>query len=180
MCMRRGHQAEFHTAGRKQAEKERELANIEQHYARLKRSDNGLDSGLTLPKGHEGEGRGEAASGTQDNQLDSPPVSAMVEVVTKSVEMALCSLLESGGHFSVGAIPQSPRQENHKLQLEKAMEPSYQRNFILAEVHHLFKEKLKIEQDINFITHEPAEAADVHAYEYKDGPDADTDNLPPS
>ncbi|KAI6111449.1 hypothetical protein F5141DRAFT_1214971 [Pisolithus sp. B1] len=124
--------------------------------------DNGLDSGLTLPEEHEGEGGEEAASGTQDNQLDSPPVSAMVEVVTKSVEMALCSLLESGGHFSLGAIPWSP---------------SYQHDFILAEVCHLFKEKLKIEQDINFITHEPADAADVHAYKYKDGPDPDMDNV---
>ncbi|KAI6102243.1 hypothetical protein F5141DRAFT_1065725 [Pisolithus sp. B1] len=56
------------------------------------------------------------------------------------------------------------------------MEPSYQHDFILAEVCHLFKEKLKIEQDINFITHEPADAADVHAYKYEDGPDPDMDN----
>ncbi|KAI6110322.1 hypothetical protein EDD16DRAFT_1522329 [Pisolithus croceorrhizus] len=69
------------------------------------------------------------------------------------------------------------RQENHKLQLEKAMEPSYQCNFILAGVCCLFKEKLRIEQDNNFIMHVPADAADVHAYKYKDGPDPDTDNI---
>ncbi|KAI6112802.1 hypothetical protein F5141DRAFT_1063147 [Pisolithus sp. B1] len=214
-----------------QAEKERELANIEQHYARLKRStpvakhldaegdpltgplpmrpqastpstlnldaikrirksrgiskrtrligvdidDNGLDSGLALPEEREGEGGEEAASGAQDNQLDSPPVSAMVEVVTKSVKTALCSLLESGATFHLALF--HGVQENHKLQLEKAMEPSYQHDFILAEVCRLFKEKLKIEQDINFITHEPADAADVHAYEYEDGPDPDMDNV---
>ncbi|KAI6111349.1 hypothetical protein F5141DRAFT_1063649 [Pisolithus sp. B1] len=119
--------------------------------------DNGLDSGLALPGGHEGEGGGEVASSTQDDWLDSPPVSAMVEVVTKRVETALQTLLESGGHFSVGTIPWSPRQENHKLQLEKAMEPSYQCNFILAGVCCLFKEKLIIEQDNNFIMPGPSE-----------------------
>ncbi|KAI6098168.1 hypothetical protein F5141DRAFT_1219797 [Pisolithus sp. B1] len=98
--------------------------------------------------------------------------------------MALRPLLESGGHFSAGAIPQSPRQtpqwkrqENHKLQLEKAMEPNYQHNFILAEVHHLFKEKLGIAQDVESILHKPAKAANVHAYEYKDGPSPNMDNI---
>ncbi|KAI6105014.1 hypothetical protein EDD17DRAFT_1771288 [Pisolithus thermaeus] len=136
-----------------------------------------------LPEGCKETGGG-ATPGTQDDQLDLPPVTAVVEAVTKSVEMALRTLLESGGHFSIGAIPQSPRQtpqrrrqENHKLQLEKAMEPNHHRNFILAEVCRLFKEKLGIVQDIDFITHVPANAGDVRAYEYEDGPSPDTDNV---
>ncbi|KAI5992984.1 hypothetical protein EDD15DRAFT_2136482, partial [Pisolithus albus] len=46
-----------------------------------------------------------------------------------------------------------------------------------AEVRRLFKDKLGIAQDVEFITHEPAKAADVRAYEYEDGPSPDTDNV---
>ncbi|KAI6096459.1 hypothetical protein F5141DRAFT_1067702 [Pisolithus sp. B1] len=222
-----------------QAEKERELANIEQRYARFRKpayvakhldaetdppagslpsrpqastpstpnldaikrirkgrgiskrtwligvemDDNGLDRESALPKGCKETGGG-ATPGTQDDQLDPPPVTAVVEAVTKSVETALRTLLESGGHFSIGAIPRSPRrtpqqrrQENHKLQLEKAMEPNHHRDFILAEVRCLFKEKLGIAQDIDFIMHVPANTGDVRAYEYEDGPSPDTDNV---
>ncbi|KAI6097057.1 hypothetical protein F5141DRAFT_1067340 [Pisolithus sp. B1] len=211
-----------------EAEKEKELANIEQRYAQLRRpapvvkhldakmgplarplpahpqantpstpnldaikrirkgrgiskankckfnsyKDNGLNPGSTLPKGHEEIG-GEATFGTQDDQLNPPPVSAVIEVVTKN-----------GGHFSIGTMPQSlrrtpqqRRQENYKLQLAKAMEPNFHHDFILAEVHRLFKEKLGIAQDIDFIMHEPANAADVHAYEYEDGPSPNMDNV---
>ncbi|KAI6101987.1 hypothetical protein EDD16DRAFT_1716311 [Pisolithus croceorrhizus] len=133
---------------------------------------------------HEAETGEKAAPGSQDDQPTSPPVSAMVEAITKSVETTLRTLLESGGDFSVGTILRSPRrtprhrkQENHKLQLEKATEPNYHHDFILAEVRRLFKEKLGIVQDIDFITHAPASAADVHAYKYEDGPSPDTDKI---
>ncbi|KAI6107825.1 hypothetical protein EDD16DRAFT_1712126 [Pisolithus croceorrhizus] len=156
-----------------QAQKERELANIEQHYARLKKPDNPADptdptdpAGFTSER-HEAETGEKAVPGSQDDQPTSPPVSAMVEAITKSVETTLRTLLESGGDFS----------ENHKLQLEKATEPNYHRDFILAKVRRLFKEKLGIVQDIDFITHAPASAADVHAYEYEDGPSPDTDKI---
>ncbi|KAI6102803.1 hypothetical protein F5141DRAFT_1065430 [Pisolithus sp. B1] len=86
------------------------------------------------------------------------PVSAMVEVVTKGVEAAL-------------------PYENEEVRLEKQSEPAIHRDFILAEVHCLFKEKLGITQDIDFITHHPATAEDVHAYKYEDGPRPDRDNL---
>ncbi|KAI6095223.1 hypothetical protein EV401DRAFT_1896108 [Pisolithus croceorrhizus] len=199
-----------------QAQKERELANIEQCYAWLKKpmqlsrlgeakefrnEHSSSESTLILmlvqdnpadpadPAGfmserHEAETGEKAVPGSQDDQPTSPPISAMVEVITKSVKTTLRTLLESGGDFSVGTILQSPRwtpwrrkQENHKLQLEKAMEPNYHCDFILAEVCHLFKEKLGIVQDIDFITHAPASAADVHAYEYEDGPSPDTDKI---
>ncbi|KAI6111068.1 hypothetical protein F5141DRAFT_1063451 [Pisolithus sp. B1] len=206
-----------------QAQKERELANIEQHYARLKKpkylhtetdtqaglcpaypqpttpnldaikrirrsqgvskqtrligvdiDDNPADpadpAGL-MSERHEAETGEKAAPGSQDDQPTSPPISAMVEVITKSVETTLRTLLESGGDFSC------KKQENHKLQLEKATEPNYHHDFILAEVRCLFKEKLGIVQDIDFITHAPASAADVHAYKYEDGPSPDTDKI---
>ncbi|KAI6159045.1 hypothetical protein EDD17DRAFT_1762978 [Pisolithus thermaeus] len=46
-----------------------------------------------------------------------------------------------------------------------------------AEVCRLFKEKLGITQDLNFITHHPAAAEDVRAYEYEDGFGPDRNNL---
>ncbi|KAI6168537.1 hypothetical protein EDD17DRAFT_1750077 [Pisolithus thermaeus] len=200
-----------------QAEKERELANIEQHYAWLRKpayivkhldtetdppagslpshpqastlstpnldaikqnrkgqgiskqtwligvemDDNGLNHKSTLPKGCKETGGG-ATPGTQDDQLNLPPVTAVVEAVTKS---------------SPRQTPWQRRQENHKLQLEKAMEPNHHHNFILAEVHHLFKEKLGITWDINFIMHVPANTGDIHAYKYEDGPSPNTDNV---
>ena len=41
----------------------------------------------------------------------------------------------------------------------------------------MFKDKLGITQDDEFITHNPADAVDVHAYEYEDGPAPNTDNI---
>ncbi|KAI5990720.1 hypothetical protein EDC04DRAFT_2614096 [Pisolithus marmoratus] len=85
--------------------KERELTNIEQHYAWLKKPDNSAKSGSTLSEGHEEETRGKAAPSTLDDQPNPPLVSAMGEAVTKSVEMTLRTLLESRNHFSVRTIP---------------------------------------------------------------------------
>ncbi|KAI6105162.1 hypothetical protein EV401DRAFT_1892956, partial [Pisolithus croceorrhizus] len=84
--------------------------------------DNGFDHESALPEGCKETGGG-ATPGTQDDQLDPPPVTAV------------------------------------------------------AEVHHLFKEKLGIAQDIDFIMHVPANAGDIRAYEYEDGPSPDTDNV---
>ncbi|KAI6006163.1 hypothetical protein EDC04DRAFT_2611546 [Pisolithus marmoratus] len=137
---------EIKTHVQEEAEKERELTNIEQCYMQLKKPDKGTESGSTLSEGHEEETRGKAAPGTLDDQPDPPPVSAMVEAITKSVETTLRTILESRNHFS-------------------------------AEVQCLFKEKLGIVQDINFITHISADAADVYAYEHKDGPGPDMDKI---
>ncbi|KAI6043421.1 hypothetical protein EDC04DRAFT_2600280 [Pisolithus marmoratus] len=145
-----------------EAEKERELTNIEQHYVQLKKPDNGTKSGSMLSEGHEEETRGKAAPGTLDDQPDPPLVSAMVEAVTKSVETTLRTILESRNHFLRW-------QENYKIQIEKATEPTHHCDFIL--------EKLGIVQDINFITHISADATDVYAYEHEDGPGPDTDKI---
>ncbi|KAI6102774.1 hypothetical protein EV401DRAFT_2079834 [Pisolithus croceorrhizus] len=67
--------------------------------------------------------------------------------------------------------------EDEEVKLEKESEPVVHRDFILAEVRRLFKEKLGITQDLDFITHHPAAAEDVHAYEYEDGFGPDRNNL---
>ncbi|KAI6103791.1 hypothetical protein EDD16DRAFT_1524993 [Pisolithus croceorrhizus] len=59
--------------------------------------------------------------------------------------------------------------EDEEVKLEKESEPAVHQDFILAEVCHLFKEKLGITQDLDFITHHPAAAEDICAYEYEDG-----------
>ncbi|KAI5983429.1 hypothetical protein EDC04DRAFT_2616204 [Pisolithus marmoratus] len=53
-------------------------------------------------------------------------------------------------------MPHRKRNEDREVALEKATEPSQHRDFILAEVHHLFKARLYITQDVDFITHKPA------------------------
>ena len=41
----------------------------------------------------------------------------------------------------------------------------------------MFKDKLGITQDDEFITHNQADAVDVRAYKYEDGPAPNTDNI---
>ncbi|KAI6106775.1 hypothetical protein EV401DRAFT_2120820 [Pisolithus croceorrhizus] len=67
--------------------------------------------------------------------------------------------------------------EDEEVKLEKESEPVVHRDFILAEVRRLFKEKLGITQDLDFIMHRPATAEDVRAYEYEDGFGPDRNNL---
>ncbi|KAI6008092.1 hypothetical protein EDC04DRAFT_2907325 [Pisolithus marmoratus] len=66
-------------------------------------------------------------------------------------------------------MPHHKRKEDREVALEKATEPSHHCDFILAEVHHLFKGRLYITQDVDFITHKPASVHDVHTYEHEDG-----------
>ncbi|KAI6003345.1 hypothetical protein EDC04DRAFT_2908369 [Pisolithus marmoratus] len=70
-------------------------------------------------------------------------------------------------------MPHHKRNEDREVALEKATEPSQHHDFILAEVHCLFKARLYITQDVDFITHKPASVHDVHAYEHEDGPTPD-------
>jgi len=49
--------------------------------------------------------------------------------------------------------------------------------YLQAEIQQLFKNVFKITQDTDFITHIPAFADDIHAFEYEDGPGPDPDNL---
>ncbi|KAI6133981.1 hypothetical protein EV401DRAFT_2064473 [Pisolithus croceorrhizus] len=68
-------------------------------------------------------------------------------------------------------------RKDEEVKLEKESEPVVHWDFILAEVRRLFKEKLGITQDLDFITHRPAAAEDVRAYKYEDGFGPDRNNL---
>ncbi|KAI6098785.1 hypothetical protein EDD16DRAFT_1766608 [Pisolithus croceorrhizus] len=85
------------------------------------------------------------------------PISAMVEAVTRGVEAALHNVLADGK-----MIP-SRICEDEEVKLEKESEPVVHRDFILAEVRCLFKEKLGITQDLDFIMHCPAAAEDNYS-----------------
>ncbi|KAI6094953.1 hypothetical protein F5141DRAFT_1222764 [Pisolithus sp. B1] len=108
------------------------------------------------------------------------PISAMVEVVTRGVEAALHNVLADGKMIPSRSGRRSRRRrvcEDEEVKLEKESEPAVHQDFILAEVRRLFKEKLGITQDLDFITHRPATAEDVRAYEYEDGFGPDRNNL---
>ncbi|KAI6123722.1 hypothetical protein EV401DRAFT_1886697 [Pisolithus croceorrhizus] len=82
----------------------------------------------------------------------------------------------SGGNSNV--VPVLAMVEaDEEVRLEKESEPTVHQDFILAEVRRLFKEKLGITQDLDFIMHCPAAAEDVFVYEYEDGPGPDQNNL---
>ncbi|KAI6162415.1 hypothetical protein EDD17DRAFT_1757181 [Pisolithus thermaeus] len=108
------------------------------------------------------------------------PISAMVEAVTRGVEAVLHNVLANGKMIPSRSGRRSRRCrvcEDEEVKLEKESEPVVHRDFILVEVRRLFKEKLGITQDPDFITHCPAAAEDVHAYEYEDGFGPDQNNL---
>ncbi|KAG8219500.1 hypothetical protein J3R82DRAFT_446 [Butyriboletus roseoflavus] len=107
-------------------------------------------------------------------------VSTMVEAVTKGIEAAICNVMVNGRSFTSPSskhTPQWRRVENEELQNEKSMEPRKHHDFILGVVHSLLKEKFDITQDIDFINHKRASAADVQAYEQEDSPGPDTNAL---
>ncbi|KAI6117063.1 hypothetical protein EDD16DRAFT_1896224 [Pisolithus croceorrhizus] len=108
------------------------------------------------------------------------PISAMVEAVTRGVEAALHNVLTDGKMIPSRSGRHSHHRrvcEDEEVKLEKESEPAVHWDFILAEVHCLFKEKLGITQDLDFITHRPAAAEDIHAYKYEDGFGPDRNNL---
>ncbi|KAI6159085.1 hypothetical protein EDD17DRAFT_1511562 [Pisolithus thermaeus] len=116
-------------------------------------------------------------SGGSSNMV---PISAMVEAVTRGVEAALHNVLADGKMIPSRSGRRSRRRrvcEDEEVKLEKESEPVVHRDFILAEVRRLFKEKLGITQDLDFIMHRPATAEDVRAYEYEDGFGPDRNNL---
>ncbi|KAI6009887.1 hypothetical protein EDC04DRAFT_2906332 [Pisolithus marmoratus] len=108
--------------------------------------------------------------------------SVMENVIAEGLATALCNILPKiSGTLQPFPnhrhTPHHKRKEDREVALEKATEPSHHRDFILAEVHCLFKARLYITQDVDFITHKPASVHDVHAYEHEDGPTPDENTI---
>ncbi|KAI9464877.1 hypothetical protein HD554DRAFT_2174942 [Boletus coccyginus] len=111
-------------------------------------------------------------------QMNAPQVLSMAETIAMAVEDALRNILGNQNMFEpVKCSPRWRKNEDEQVQLEKATEPTQHRDFILSEVRRLFRDKFGITQDADVITHAPAAAADVHAYEYEDGTGPDWDAL---
>ncbi|KAI6118347.1 hypothetical protein F5141DRAFT_1212260 [Pisolithus sp. B1] len=161
-----------------QAEKEREMANFEQQHHRMRKEDVGNEGNGGSP----GERQTSPVEGGEPSggSSNTVPILAMVEAVTRGVEAALHNVLADGKMIPSRSGRRSRHHrvcEDEEVKLEKESEPAVHRDFILAEVCRLFKEKLGITQDLDFITHRPAAAEDVHAYEYEDGFGPDRNNL---
>ncbi|KAI6145976.1 hypothetical protein BKA82DRAFT_4016137 [Pisolithus tinctorius] len=170
-----------------QAEKEREMANLEQQYycmrnwpphpswsAQFSQSnapslkvlgvviDTQDDIGIGMPSAARQMNSDEEHE-PNDDDGSTVPVSAMMEAVTKGVEVALCNILAKGQTIT--------SQCGRCNCCHRAHEDEE------VEVHCLFKERLGITQDIDFITHQLATAEDIHAYKYEDGPGPDQNKL---
>ncbi|KAI5987192.1 hypothetical protein EDD15DRAFT_2372596 [Pisolithus albus] len=101
------------------------------------------------------------------------------ESIATVVEQVLRNIFGEKGSFQSRAKP-SPRRrkmEDEEVRRQKAVEPSVHRDFILNEVRCLFKEVFGIEQDIDFVGHQPAPVDDVQAYEHEDGPGPNSNKL---
>lgn len=118
----------------------------------------------------------------------------MENAISKGVEAALRRILMNK-EFPV-TMKRSPRRRNaedQEVRMERAAEPSHERDFILvsqnstwetfhlivkqSEVRRVFKDSFNISQDSDFITHQPAIREDVYSYEHEDGPGPDPQNF---
>ncbi|KIJ68876.1 hypothetical protein HYDPIDRAFT_25128 [Hydnomerulius pinastri MD-312] len=121
---------------------------------------------------------GHEPSETEPERHGPTTVSSMAEAVAKAIEVALRNVLGGGNTFGTPKrLPRWRRVEDQEVELEKVTEPSQHRDFILNEVQCLFKDRLGISQDADFITHAQAVLDDVHAYEYEDSPGPDLEAL---
>ncbi|KAI6039515.1 hypothetical protein EDC04DRAFT_2895191 [Pisolithus marmoratus] len=141
--------------------------------------DDDNDNGTGRPSGP--ELRPDNISVTEDDNDDTrnPIMSTSESVMENAIAEGLATALHNILPKISGTLqpfpnrrhmPHRKRKEDREVALEKATEPSHHRDFILAEVRCLFKVRLYITQDVDFITHKPASVHDVHAYEHEDGP----------
>ncbi|KAI5985427.1 hypothetical protein EDC04DRAFT_2913756 [Pisolithus marmoratus] len=160
-----------------QAEKERELANIKQHHSRSQKPDDN-DNGTGRPSGPELRPDNISVTEDDDDNTRNPIMSTSESVMENAIAEGLATALHNILLKISGTLqpfpnhrhtPHRKRKEDREVALENATEPSHHRDFILAEVCRLFKVRLYITQDVDFITHKPASVHDVHAYKHEDG-----------
>ncbi|KAG2744761.1 hypothetical protein P692DRAFT_20877833 [Suillus brevipes Sb2] len=173
-----------------EAEKESELAKMEQRFSRRPRSqDEDVDMNIPMP-GDAGQPSPDGKEvpqqhSSEDNrplpsQHDTQPATMMEDAIARGVEAALRHVLIDKEFPLTNKHKLSPRRkrvEEKELRQEKAAEKSYEREFILGEVRRLFKDVFSISQDSDFMLHEPASHDDVYAYEYEDGPGPNCNRL---
>ncbi|KIK74273.1 hypothetical protein PAXRUDRAFT_20043 [Paxillus rubicundulus Ve08.2h10] len=156
-----------------QADKEWELANIEQRYS-CSRKNNDQREAPALPSSIDPVSEG-ADNVPEINPVDVP---SMIDAISKGVKVVIRNIFVNGNHLPTPACnSQRKKNDDRVLQLEKEADLAEHHNFVLVEVRQLFKGILGITQDIDIITYDTAAPKDIHEYEYEDGPSPDHDNL---
>ncbi|KAI5980485.1 hypothetical protein EDC04DRAFT_3035233 [Pisolithus marmoratus] len=144
--------------------------------------DDDNDNGTGRPSGPELRPDNISVTEDDDDDTRNPIMSTSESVMENAIAEGLATALRNILPKISGTLqpfpnrrrtPHRKRKEDREVALEKATEPSHHRDFILAEVRRLFKARLYITQDVDFITHKPASVHDVHAYEHEDGPTPD-------
>ncbi|KAN0093391.1 hypothetical protein V8E55_004175, partial [Tylopilus felleus] len=134
------------------AEKERELANMEQRYTC--RGVQPSDRPTTAPPN--------APTTTPSNRpAPAPqlPQNLAMADFASAIEVTLQNIFVNGSHNQMNPLKRSPRHkkiEDEEVSLEN---------------------EFRITQDVDFVAHEMASLGDVQAYEYEDGPGPDAEQL---
>ncbi|KAI5990697.1 hypothetical protein EDC04DRAFT_2911880 [Pisolithus marmoratus] len=148
--------------------------------------DDDNDNGTGRPSGPELRPDNISVTEDDDDDTRNPIMSTSESVMENAIAEGLATALRNILPKISGTLqpfpnrrrtPHRKRKEDREVALEKATEPSHHRDFILAEVRRLFKARLYITQDVDFITHKPASVHDVHAYEHEDGPTPDENTI---
>ncbi|KAG1890845.1 hypothetical protein F4604DRAFT_1672841 [Suillus subluteus] len=181
------------------AEKESELANMEQRFARCTPC---LETIKKIRKARRATCKVHLVSVAEDADADDPiemhqersptveqeppqcqlndayPMSTMENAVSRGVEAALRRIfVDKDLQTSAKHSPRRKRKQDDEVRIERAAELSHERDFLLGEVRCLLKDTFSISQDADFIVHQPAIREDVYSYEYEDGPGPNTQNL---
>ncbi|KAI6039382.1 hypothetical protein EDC04DRAFT_2603244 [Pisolithus marmoratus] len=127
--------------------------------------DDDNDNGTGRPSGPELRPDNISVTEDDDDDTRNPIMSTSESVMENAIAEGLATalhniLLKISGTLQPFPnrrhMPHRKRKEDREVALEKATEPSHHRDFILAEVRRLFKARLYITQDVDFITHKPA------------------------
>ncbi|KAI6041830.1 hypothetical protein EDC04DRAFT_2978830 [Pisolithus marmoratus] len=148
--------------------------------------DDDNDNGTGRPSGPELRPDNISVTEDDDDDTRNPIMSTSESVMENAIAEGLATALRNILPKISGTLqpfpnrrrtPHRKRKEDREVALEKATEPSHHCDFILVEVRRLFKARLYITQDVDFITHKPASVHDVHAYEHEDGPTPDENTI---
>ncbi|KAG2365220.1 hypothetical protein BDR07DRAFT_1374482 [Suillus spraguei] len=155
-------------------EKENELANMEQRFARHGRQQHAATEIGTDPTRRNAQ---QPPHTPQKPQLKTPcletikkirkpddvyPMSVMENAISKGIEAALrCILVDKDILTPMKHSPRRKKKQDDEIRIERAADLSHERDFLLGEIRHLLKDTFSISQDADFIVHQPADRGDV-------------------
>ncbi|KAF8438793.1 hypothetical protein L210DRAFT_3646321 [Boletus edulis BED1] len=101
----------------------------------------------------------------------------MLEMQVQMEKMQTSKTAEIEAQVEMHVTQLQDTMQAEKEQELASLKQCYSHNNKNGQVQQLLKERLDITQDINIITHELADVAEVHKYKYEDGPGPDPTNL---